>query len=131
LFEDGYLNGKTFKEGLYPEKNVYKINDKGKEHFAELMEHFSTNVPHIYLDMNAFIWNIENLNYEDGLKHLNNLKSELNSIKYWISQHEKEVENHLDFAGRSIVRQHRMMIDTLYEWIEGVIVEFNNRKENE
>src|SRR3989339_437751 len=49
LFQAGFLDGETIREGEMPEKVIYSINEKGRERFYELMEHFSSNLNPFFL----------------------------------------------------------------------------------
>jgi len=126
LFKSGYLDGETIREGELPEKVIYSVNNEGKEYFNHLMKHFSQKIRPYYLEFNSFLWNIDKLDKSDGLKMLENLKAELTQLKDWIIAHEKEVEGNLSFAEKMIVKQYRMVIITLVQWIKGTINEYRN-----
>lgn len=128
LYEEGFLNGEMVKEGEQPEKTVYSINKKGEKKFFDLMEHFSSSFAPFFLDCNAFIWNIEKLEKEQGLKMLTNLHDELLNFNVWIIQHEKAEFKSMSFASRSIVKQYRLMISTLYIWSKELIADYKKLK---
>jgi len=124
LFQAGFLDGETIREGEMPEKVIYSINEKGRERFYELMEHFSSNLNPFFFEFNAFIYHIDKMKKQDALKMLENFKARLSDIRKWIIQHEKEQSSKRSFASKSIVKQYRMMIVTLGIWIDETIEDF-------
>lgn len=128
LYESGVLDGNVTKEGKQPEKTIYRINEKGRERFIVLMEHFSSleTTPY-FLDLNVFIWNLERAGKRRGLKMLTKLRDELSNLKTWIIEHEKEVVD-LPFANRVIVKQYRMTVSALLLWCEETLEEYAELK---
>lgn len=124
LHADNYLDAKVVKDGDQPEKVVYSLTPLGKKQFYDLMNHFSSNFTPFYLDCNAFIWNIDKMEKKQGLEMLGKLHDELLGSKTWITQHEKEQLKNMTFASRLIVKQYRMMINTLLDWIEDTVVDY-------
>ncbi|MBI4972214.1 MAG: PadR family transcriptional regulator [Candidatus Omnitrophica bacterium] len=131
LYEAGFLDGKIAKEGKQPEKTIYRINEKGKERFFALMEHFSSLDPTpFFMDLNVFIWNIEKAGKQRGLKMLKKLRDELSNLKAWIIEHEKEEEPNLSFASKAIVKQYRMTVSTLLRWCEETLEDYKKLSNN-
>ncbi len=128
LFQGGYLEGKKVREGEMPEKVIYSVNEKGQSRFYELMRHFSDNVNPFYLEFNSFLWNIDKLEKAKALTMLGNLKTQLENLKFWIIEHEKENLSNLDFAPRMIIKQYRMVITTLVSWVDETIEEYEAKK---
>lgn len=128
LYGSGLLDGKTSKEGEQPEKTIYRINEKGKERFFALMEHFSSSATPFFLDFNAFIWNIEKAGKKQGLKMLEKLRDDLSGLKAWIIEHEKEEAPNLTFAGKAIVKQYRMTVSALLSWSEETVRDYKRIK---
>lgn len=128
LYAKGFIDREIVKEGEQPKKTVYSINRNGKKRFLALMEHFSSNFAPFFLDCNAFIWNIEKVEKKQGQKMLKNLHNELSNLNKWIIQHEKEESQNASFAGKSIVKQYRMIISTLLSWSKKIIKEYKKVK---
>lgn len=128
LYAEGFLDREIVKEGGQPEKTIYSINKKGEERFFALMKHFSSNFAPFFLDCNAFIWNIEKVEKKHAQKMLKNLHDELSSLNKWIIQHEKEESKNMSFAGKSIVKQYRMVILALVNWSNKVINDYKKTK---
>jgi DNA-binding PadR family transcriptional regulator len=124
LFKAGYLDGETVREGEMPEKVIYTVNQKGKDRFYELMAHFSGNINPFYFEFNSFLWNIDRLEKTKALGMLENLKAQLQELKDWIIQHEKEESSNIAFSARMIIKQYRMMVITLVTWIEETIDDY-------
>ncbi|MEW6713217.1 MAG: PadR family transcriptional regulator [Candidatus Riflebacteria bacterium] len=127
LFQAGYLNGKTTREGENPEKTIYSPNAAGKKHFLALMEHFSGNVQPFYLDFNSFLWNIDKLERKKARRMLLNLRDQLIAWREWIIKHEAEDEGR-NYAQRNIVRQYRMLFIALVEWADEALRDFEKSK---
>lgn len=127
LSRDGHLKGKTTRAGEMPEKVVYTVTRKGREHFNKLMEHFSGTIIPFYMEFNTFLWNIDRLDKQKALGLMRNLQRELVAVKKWIVAHEREEKPHMSFASAAIVRQYRMVITTLVIWIEETVKEFEAR----
>lgn len=128
LYRSGLLDAKTSKEGEQPEKTIYRINEKGKERFFALMEHFSSNVRPFYLDINAFIFNVERAGKQRGLRMLKKLHDELSDLKTWIIEHEKEESPNLTFAGKAIIKQYHMTVSALLSWSEEIVDDYKKIK---
>lgn len=129
LCSEGFLSSKTIKEGAQPEKTIYSINEQGREKFASLMRHFSSNLTPFFLDFNVFIFHLEKLEKEQGLEMLDNLKKQLLYYNKWIVEHEKEIPESAPFASKAIVKQYRMSLSTLLRWSEEAILDYKKHKE--
>jgi len=125
LAQAGCLDGKTIREHGVPDKVVYSINVKGKARFYELMSHYAQEVKPFYLDFNTVLWNIDSLDRDEGRKLLAELQTQLTQLKSWIVTHEEEARPHLSFGPRQIVKQYRMTITTLNQWIDEVVTEYD------
>jgi DNA-binding PadR family transcriptional regulator len=123
LYQEEFLSGKTVRQGENPEKIIYTITKKGKNYFVSLMQHFSAKIPSFYFDFNCFIWNLEKLEQSQALEMLEKLQAELIEWRRWILLHEKEVSG-APFTIRMIVKQYRMTISTLAEWITETVNDF-------
>lgn len=126
LADSGYLDGKTVRVAGVPDKVVYTINKNGRRHFNDLMLHFSQELKPFYLEFNTVIWNIESLDKAAGKKMLATLQQQIHQLKEWIIEHEEEVREHLGFGPRRIVKQYRMTISALADWIDETVQEYSN-----
>ncbi len=126
LAESGYLDGETVRETGVPDKVIYRVNSKGKERFYALMGHFANEFKPFYLDFNTVLWNIDTLEKPEGKKLLLVLQEQLHLTREWIVQHEKEGRDHLPFGTRQIVKQYRMTISALADWIDQAVEEFDS-----
>lgn len=126
LKNGGYLDSETLRESEMPEKVVYTVNQPGRERFNQLMWHFSNNLNHFHFEFNSFIWNLPHLKHEEGARLLENLHSELEQVLGWLVIHQKEAAAQATFGTRMVVKQYRMVISTLVEWVEEVIAEYKN-----
>jgi len=125
LAKSGYIDGKTVREANVPDKVVYQINTAGRERLFELLTYFAHKVNPYYFDFNTVIWGLDCVEPAQGLALLGELQSQLSIIKDGVIAHEKEVASSLPFGARQIVKQYRMTIITLVEWLDEVVADFN------
>jgi DNA-binding PadR family transcriptional regulator len=134
LVKEDYVVGRVVKKGNQAEKTVYRLNKKGKLRFLELMQHYSSSFQPLYIEFNAFIWNLERVAKSEGLKMLDALQKELEKIQSWLVDHMVQVSGSVTFSARMIMKQYSMMMITLLDWIDEVIFEYKQlhvSKENE
>ena len=124
LADGGYLDGETIREPGVPDKVVYQINAKGRKRMLELMAHFANHFKMYFFDFNTVIWGVENMAPNEGRELLKTLQGQLHGIKSGVIAHEQEVADSLPFGSRQIVKQYRMTISCLVEWIDEVVVDF-------
>lgn len=126
LHKENCLSMETVQEGEMPPKKVYTVTQQGREHFQELMLHYSKNFDVPAFEYNAFIINIDKVDKETGLQLLENLRQHFVYAEKMIRQHERDVENagNVFFAGRAIIKQYRMHMETYVRWIEETIAAY-------
>lgn len=130
LYKKSYLTAKAVKEGEMAEKKIYSITETGRAYFFELMEYYSGNLTDFFFDFNMFLMNLDKVDKKTGLQMLENLQKQINQARSWIVQHELEMKNtHVFFTGRMLVKQYRMILSTLRDWIEEVINEYRQTKD--
>lgn len=66
LATKGYIDGKVMRNKGMPEKTVYTINERGKNHFNELMARYACTPPQTYLDFTAVIANLNKVDKAMG-----------------------------------------------------------------
>ena len=120
----GCLSAKAVRETEAPEKVVYSVNKTGKKHFHELMARFSKKINPYHFEFNSFIWNLYHIDSAEGLRMLETLRAELVELRRWLVIHEKEDVSKLHFGARMVVKQYRMVVTTLVQWIEETIEEY-------
>ncbi len=126
LLHGGFLNGNSVKEGNQPSKTIYSINSDGKEKFHELMMFYSSNFTPWNIEFNAFMWHLEKLDKDQGLKMLRNLGDELRVKEMWFKKHESELNPYIPFSASMILKQNTMMITTLIAWVDKAIEDYKN-----
>lgn len=124
LSSAGYIAGKAVRETEAPEKVVYSVNSAGNKHFHELMLHFSQKINPFHFEFNSFIWNLYHLDQAEGLQMLETLRAALVEVQRWLVIHEKEDVQKVGFGARMVVKQYRMVVGTLVQWIEETIEEY-------
>ncbi len=125
LADAGYLDGETVREHGVPDKIIYSVNDRGRTRFHTLMEHFAGKIKPFFLDFNSVLWHIDNLDKAQARALLVSLQVQLHGVRDWIVAHEKEVPPSIPFGPRSIVRQYRMTLTTLAQWIDETLADFD------
>jgi DNA-binding PadR family transcriptional regulator len=117
LHKQGYLDGKMVREGEMPEKTIYTINAKGREYFMQLMEKYSKEPGVLYVDFSAFIANLSYVDYETGLKMIEDLQSSLAQKQECIKK-KFELEDEQCFYGISTMEIHLQACNTFCNWAE-------------
>lgn len=125
LANNGYLKGIRIQGNSSPSKVIYEINESGQSRLLELMHYYANNYQSFYIEFNAFIWNLDNLQADKARELLYALQKQLHVASIMVTEHEKEVVSHLPFGPRQIVKQYRMVINTLAQWIDELIEDFN------
>ncbi|MBI5192784.1 MAG: PadR family transcriptional regulator [Nitrospirae bacterium] len=127
LYKETYITAESVKDGEMPEKKIYSVTEAGRAYFLKLMEYYSGNLNDFYLDFNMFLVNLDKVDKQAGLLMLHNLEKQINQARAWIVQHEQDMKAaEVFFAGRMLAKQYRMVLSTLRDWIEEVIVEYSN-----
>ena len=124
LAKAGYIDGETVREANVPDKVVYQINAAGRERLYELLAHYAHKVSPYFFDFNAVVWGVDCVSPKKGLSLLKELQDQLHNIKQGVVAHEKEVASSLPFGARQIVKQYRMTISTLVEWMDELVIEY-------
>jgi DNA-binding PadR family transcriptional regulator len=125
LFQSGFLDGKTMREGELPEKVTYSVNKKGEMHFKQLMNHFNEIKP-FYFEHNSFIWNLDKMDNNESRAMLKNLHSSFVTLRDLLIGHEKEVALSYGFGVKALVKQYRMVMETLVNWVEGIAKDYTD-----
>jgi len=126
LAKDQCLDGETVREANVPDKIVYSINERGRERLYTLLAHYAHNVNPFYFDFNTVVWGVDCVEPEQGAQLLKELQEQLHNIKQGVIAHEKEVAQQLPFGARQIVKQYRMTISVLAEWIDEVVSDYES-----
>jgi len=124
LLHDGLVDGTSVKEGNQPNKTVYRINLDGEFKFNQLMVHYSSNLNNWNIEFNAFMWNLEKVDKQQGLQMLANLGDLLREKESWFKDHVVELLPYIPFSARMVLTQYSMMTTTLVAWIEGATEEY-------
>ena len=124
LLHDGLVDGTSVKEGNQPNKTVYRINPDGEFKFNQLMVHYSSNLNNWNIEFNAFMWNLEKVDKQQGLQMLANLGDLLREKESWFKDHVVELLPYIPFSARMVLTQYSMMTTTLVAWIEGATEEY-------
>ena len=124
LLHDGLVDGTSVKEGNQPNKTVYRINPDGEFKFNQLMVHYSSNLNNWNIEFNAFMWNLEKVDKQQGLQMLANLGDLLREKESWFKDHVVELLPYIPFSARMVLTQYSMMTTTVVAWIEGATEEY-------
>jgi len=134
LADQGNLLGEAVRDGEAPEKILYALTDAGVERFEQLMTHFANTLTPHYFDINSVVYNLELMDYEQGLAMVDAHIDEIETIRNWLGPHFEEVKKRVPnaFGNRMIVKQYVMVFDVLAAWAkelrEEFISEYGNQK---
>lgn len=123
LNESGFLAAQTVKEGEMPEKTIYRITDQGRQHFMELMYKYAGERVKINFDLNALIINLHKLDKDKALRMLENIR---NSFYFQQKNLAEQILSSrlLPLAGRTVIRQFQLVNQSLIDWIEELIQQY-------
>ena len=117
LYKTGYVDGEVVQEGEMPEKTIYTINNKGKEYFMQLMNHCADEPGMVYVEFSAFIANLSYVDYETGLKMIENLQANLEA-KCETIRKQHSVKASVSFYAETTISLHIQMYEVFCNWIE-------------
>jgi DNA-binding PadR family transcriptional regulator len=130
LSQDGDVTVETVKAGEMPEKKVYTITAAGQQYFHTLMEHYAGTVMDYYFEFNAMLLNLDKVDKATGLALLGQLRAQLEQAHGWVVEHEQHARAmHAFFPGLAMVKQARMVMGTLVEWVHETIAEYQATEE--
>ena len=128
LESKGYIKGKNDNENSIPGKVIYSITEEGNEYFISLMKKTSEKMVNVFLDFNAVIVNLNNIDKGLGLSLAENISKEID--KYYSVVDEKITEReHIPFTGKTILKQQLMIGEALKDWSEEFIKTYREEGE--
>ncbi len=77
LHRRGYLDAQTVRESEMPEKTIYTVNEKGRQHFHSLMEKLCQDPGTVYIEFTSLIAQLNKLEKPDALRMLSELEENL------------------------------------------------------
>ncbi len=130
LAEKGYLTTGTVKDGNMPEKVIYTLTDSGHAHFHELMIRFSKTPNPIFFDFNAFLFNLDLVDKEDGIKMLRDLRQYFQNSHANLKKDREELKN-VPMGGNAIMEQYDQLFNTMIQWSNDLIEEYERTASHE
>jgi DNA-binding PadR family transcriptional regulator len=127
LGEKGFLEVQGSKAGKMPEKKIYSITGKGREELKSLLEKEAAKDLAFSMDFNCFILNLSKVTKAEAFKLLEEFKLGLSEKRRFMAEM-TEFYSNVPFEGRAIMRQYRMVLDTLSRWLEGFMAEYANER---
>ena len=131
LNKKGYLDDKVVKEGEMPEKTIYSINEKGQVYFQSMMDKYSKEPEKIYIDFVAFVANLRNVDPENGLEMMQNLRSNLTKEREIIQHNIEEKKEFVPFCAISILELYDKMYALFSEWVGEIVNEMAEKSKSD
>lgn len=125
LNESGYLAAQIVKEGEMPEKTIYRITDLGRQYFMELMYKYAGDRVKINFDFNALIINLDKMDKDKALRMLENIRNGFYYQQKTLAEQSLYVSL-MPLAGRAVIRQFQLVNQSLIDWVEELIRQYNN-----
>lgn len=127
LNENGYLTAQNVKESEMPEKTIYRITERGRQYFSELMYKFAAERIKINFDINALIINLDRMDKDKALRILENIR---NGFYYQQKNIAEQVlsSKFIPLTKRAVFRQFQLINQSLILWIEELIEQYQNEK---
>jgi DNA-binding PadR family transcriptional regulator len=123
LNENGYLTSQTVKEGEMPEKTIYRITEKGRQYFTELMYKYAGEKIKVNFDINALVLNLDKTDKDKALRMLENIRNGLYYQQKELAEQALSVK-FMPLTGRTVFRQFQLVNQSLINWIEEFIKEY-------
>ena len=123
LNESGYLAAQTVKESEMPEKTIYRITDQGRQYFMELMYKYAGERVKINFDFNALVINLDKMDKVKALRMLETIRNGFYFQQKTLSERVLSSKL-LPLAGRTVIRQFQLVNQSLIEWIEELIQQY-------
>lgn len=119
LEQKGYIKSRIEKEGRMPEKAVYSLTKTGENEFENLMLETSNRPINIFLDLNAVIVNLECMSKDEQTKCLDNIESNMKSLKAYLEENLSLKENNKDVPeiGFAVLQQQYILAQSIEKWL--------------
>lgn len=119
LEQKGYIKSRIEKEGRMPEKAVYSLTKSGEKEFEKLMLETSNRPINIFLDLNAVIVNLECMSKYEQTKCLDNIESNMKTLKTYLEENLALKENNKDVPkiGFSVLQQQYILAKSIENWL--------------
>lgn len=123
LKEKGYLDSTPVKGERFADKAVYSITPAGREHFSQLMDHYSSQPVPLQFDFNVVITNLNKLPPEEAHPLIRRLQASLQNGLRTTAQYADEYAQ-IPLMGRSIFDQQARLYKALLQWLEDFEAQF-------
>lgn len=119
LEQKGYIKSRIEKEGRMPEKAVYSLTKSGEKEFEKLMLETSNKPINIFLDLNAVIVNLECMSKSEQTKCLDNIESNMKTLKAYLEENLSLKENNKDVPeiGFAVLQQQYILAQSIENWL--------------
>lgn len=119
LEQKGYIKSRIEKEGRMPEKAVYSLTKSGEKEFEKLMLETSNRPINIFLDLNAVIVNLECMSKDEQTKCLDNIESNMKTLKAYLEENLSLKENNKDVPeiGFAVLQQQYILAQSIEKWL--------------
>lgn len=119
LEQKGYIKSRIEKEGRMPEKAVYSLTKSGEKEFEKLMLETSNKPINIFLDLNAVIVNLECMSKSEQTKCLDNIESNMKTLKAYLEENLSLKENNKDVPeiGFAVLQQQYILAQSIEKWL--------------
>lgn len=119
LEQKGYIKSRIEKEGRMPEKAVYSLTKSGDKEFEKLMLETSNKPINIFLDLNAVIVNLECMSKDEQTKCLDNIESNMKTLKAYLEENLSLKENNKDVPeiGFAVLQQQYILAQSIEKWL--------------
>lgn len=119
LEQKGYIKSRIEKEGRMPEKAVYSLTKSGEKEFEKLMLETSNKPINIFLDLNAVIVNLECMSKDEQTKCLDNIESNMKTLKAYLEENLSLKENNKDVPeiGIAVLQQQYILAQSIENWL--------------
>ncbi len=119
LKKKGLIESTTVQGENKADKVIYSITEEGKTVWKELMDEISRKPIHFFLDFNAVIVNLQNLDYVEQKNYLQQMEMGIEELKRELltSYEEKKNLDEIPKTGLAVLKQQMILADAISSWI--------------
>jgi len=114
LEKGNFLTRKKEKVGARPERETYRITEKGEKHFSELMERNLDELYRPFFNIDIALYFLKHINKRNFLKKISNQERSLREVRVWANREKKKVQ----FSHSLIFKHIEKVVSSEIEFLE-------------
>ena len=118
----GLITSVTVQGENRGDKAVYSITEAGEKQFEKLMMSISKEPIHVFLDFNAVVVNLQNLEPDKQRVCIGEIEKQLQEQKSYLQSNLDQKENvaEIPAMGLAVLKQQMILIEAIEEWLKNI-----------